>query len=191
MPLYTGKGDDGTTKLFNCPPNSPRLSKSALIFEALGTVDELNSSLGFAKTLAKQNGLQAYLNNQLLPYSTILETLQQNLFCLQAELSGSATKLKTEHLKFLEQLINEIEKRLPSINSFIVSGGHPVSAYLDVTRAQARRAERLVVAIKEKQKIIISDLSLQFLNRLSSVLYALARFANHQTNITETQPTYQ
>ncbi len=187
--LYTGKGDKGTTKLFNCSQGM-RLSKSEIVFEALGTLDELNSSLGYVKVLSKKVNDTVYIETKKIPYEVILEKLQQNLFCIQAELAGSKTSLTKEHIIFIEQVIYEIETVLPPITSFKIAGGGDIGAFLDITRSVARRAERLVVSVRDKKEHKVSDFSIQFLNRLSSVLYALARFANYQEGYTESKPNY-
>jgi ATP:cob(I)alamin adenosyltransferase len=188
--LYTGKGDKGTTKLFDSP-HGVRLSKSDLIFEALGTLDELNSSIGYAKVLSKKLNDTFNFETKKVSYEEILEKLQQNLFCIQAELAGSETSLTKEHITFIEQVIHEIESVLPPITTFKIAGGGEVGAYLDVTRTVARRAERLVISVREKEGHKVSDLSIQFLNRLSSILYALARFANFQEGYRESNPNYK
>ncbi len=188
--LYTGKGDNGTTQLFNCPPGQ-RVSKSDFVFEVLGTFDELNSSLGYAKVLSQKSNNQLSLENQNISYEEIIETLQQNLFCIQAELGGADVHLTGDHTLYLEKVIHRIEALLPPITSFIVSGGGEVGAYLDVGRTIARRAERQLVLLRQKKERTISDESIAYMNRLSSILYALARFANHQEGYSESKPDYQ
>lgn len=187
--LYTKKGDDGTTKLFNCP-QGVRLSKSEKIFEALGTLDELNSAIGYAKVLAEKNSIIMYLESKKILYGIILGKLQQDLFCIQAELGGSDIHINQGHIIYIEQIIAEIETLLPPITSFIVSGGGETGAYLDITRAIARRAERQVILARNEKSGSIADLSIQYLNRLSSILYALARFANYQEGFSEEKPYY-
>lgn len=188
--LYTKKGDNGTTKLWNCPQGS-RVSKSELIFEALGTVDELNCVLGYAKVLARKKGHSILIKKDKVSYEDIIEKIQQILFSVQAELGGSPIHVKEEHVAYLESLLFEVETILPPINSFIVYGGGETGAFLDFTRTVARRAERLVIAVHEdKQKLIHSE-TLKFLNRLSSALYALARYANYEGGFTEKKPDYK
>ena len=188
--LYTGKGDGGTTKLFDSPQGK-RLSKSTFIFEALGTLDELNSSLGYAKTLSKKSNGVLAVGTQKVSYEEILETFQQNLFCIQAELGGGDMRPTKDHILYLEKVIREIEALLPSIKSFIVPGGGETGAYLDIGRTIARRAERHLVSLQDAKERIISDESLAYLNRLSSALYALARFANYQEKYSEKKPNYK
>lgn len=188
--LYTRKGDGGTTKLFDCPSGT-RLSKSDFVFEVLGMLDELNTFIGYARALAEKSGAYVTIKEQKVSYVDILLVFQQNLFCIQAEVGGSDMHSKKEHILFLEEVIYEIETLLPPINSFVIPGGEVFGAYLDITRTLARRAERGLVLLKDKKERVINDLSLEYLNRLSSALYALARFANYQAGCIEKKPDYQ
>jgi len=90
----------------------------------------------------------------------------------------------------LEEIIDGIEKTLPPIKTFFVSGGVELAILSDVARTIARRAERRVVGVVEEGKIIVGKDTLAYLNRLSSVLYAFARGFNHQANIKEESPRY-
>lgn len=185
--LYTKKGDDGTTKLFNSKPGE-RINKSSNIFMALGDTDELNSSIGFAKALAV---LDKTSLDGLSSYEEVLETIQQNLFSLQAELAGETFYLKDEHISFLEDKISEIEEKLPPINSFVIPGGSLLGAYLDVTRAIARRNERSIVKLIENKEKEINPILLKYINRLSSLLYALARYENYKKGFLYKNPDYK
>jgi cob(I)alamin adenosyltransferase len=188
--LYTRKGDSGTTKFFHSEKGE-RVSKSSPVFEALGTVDELNCHLGFCKALAKDTKDRLLMQNSKESYEDIIEKIQQCLFSLQAELGGATFYIKDAHVKYLEEIIAEVELFLPPITSFIVPGGGKTGAYLDVSRTVARRAERGIVRLKEENIKEINEQSLIFINRLSSALYALARFANYQEGYTEDKPSYQ
>ena len=188
--LYTGKGDGGTTKLYDST-QGVRVSKSDFIFEVLGTLDELNSSIGYAKVLSVKSKDMLTVEGKKVSYGEILETLQQNLFCIQAEVGGSDMHATEEHVQYLELVVACVEKELPPITSFIVPGGGECGAYLDVCRTIARRTERHVVVLREKKERVVNDNSIKYLNRLSSVLYALARFANFQEGYTEDKPSYE
>jgi len=188
--LYTGKGDNGTTKLFDCP-QGVRVSKASFVFEALGTLDELNSMIGYAKVLSKKAKDVLVIDEQEIPYDNILETFQQNIFCIQAELGGSDMRATAEHISYLEKVVASVEKVLPPITTFIVAGGGECGAYLDICRTVARRAERHLIVLREKKERNISDESIKYLNRLSSALYALARQANHQEGYIENKPVYK
>jgi cob(I)alamin adenosyltransferase len=185
--LYTKKGDNGTTKLFNCP-QGVRLGKNTPIFHALGTLDELNCSIGYAKALAEKVDNHVVIKNERMPYPFILENIQNLLFVAQAELGGSPKRIEKEHVTYLEVVIYEIETVLPPVTSFIMPGGSDVASYLDICRTITRRCERDVVGIRTAHAA--SDNLVQFLNRLSSTLYALARFANYQSGVYERHPEY-
>ncbi|OHB15242.1 MAG: hypothetical protein A2431_01815 [Candidatus Zambryskibacteria bacterium RIFOXYC1_FULL_39_10] len=207
--LYTKKGDDGTTKTFGC---DQRISKSSNITEALGSLDEINSFLGLCKVQA------AFLDFKLGDSSLaeIVHEIQKNLFIVQAELAGAEKSIDEKKVKELEEIIDGIEKELPPIKSFFVSGGPAdvtkwqqsgagLGAIFDIARTIARRAERRVIAVSEdiaqpalpvsgeesKNKKQISKYTMAYLNRLSSILYALARYSNHKVGIMEESPDYR
>jgi cob(I)alamin adenosyltransferase len=190
MALFTGKGDDGTTKTFNCPPGK-RISKSSAIAEALGSMDEVNSFLGLCKVKSEEKKLSF----QGISFESIVHEIQQNLFIVQAELAGADKSIEKEKVSKMEDLINEIEKELPPINSFFISGGTELAAIFDVSRTLARRAERRVVAVqeslREEENREIGEYTRAYLNRLSSMLYALARLSNHLSGIKEEPPSYK
>lgn len=190
--LYTRKGDNGTTKLFDSP-SGVRLSKDDIIFEALGTLDEVNSSIGFAKALTQKESLPYTLTIQdkTITLKDLLELIQNNLFSIQAELAGFTPVVNQSHIEYEEAIIAAVEEVIPEVKSFLIPGGDMVSAYLDVCRTISRRAERLVVKTSLQYPNRVSEHLLQFLNRLSSVLYALARFVNHTQNMQEKPPTYK
>ena len=182
--LYTRKGDEGTTKTFGC---NQRISKSTLIAEALGSLDEVNSFLGLCKVypLSKRYTLNA------TRFSKIVHELQQNLFSVQAELAGAPKSVSAERVKEIEALIDAAEKAMPPIKTFFISGGTELAALFDIAQTIARRAERRVVAVNEERKQKITPSTLAFLNRLSSILYALARLTNYKYGIKEESPSYK
>jgi len=190
--LYTRKGDGGTTKLFDSP-SGVRVSKDDIIFEALGTLDEVNSSIGFAKALTRTESLPYTLTIQekTITLKDLLELLQNNLFSIQAELAGFTPVINKTHIEYQEAIIAAVEEVIPEVKTFLIPGGDMVSAYLDVCRTVARRAERLMVKTSLQYPDRVSENLLQYLNRLSSVLYALARFVNHTQNMQEKPPTSQ
>lgn len=175
--LYTGKGDDGTTTTFGCCDQ--RFSKSSAVAEALGTLDEVNSFLGVVK-----------MNPHAREVAKILADVQQNLFTVQAEVAGADKHIEQAKVSDLEMMINAIEAELPPIKSFFVSGGTPLSALLDFARTLSRRAERRVVGVHDEGLVVVGAGTLAYLNRLSSLLYALARQVNHKSGITEEPPNY-
>ncbi len=196
--LYTRKGDDGTTGLFNC---DQRFTKNSDIAEALGSVDELNSFLGLCKVKSSTNNF--VFNKQHV--DEIVNNIQQNLFIIQAELAGADKHITQEKIIEIEKVIDEIGNTLPPISSFFVSGGTELAAMFDIARTVARRAERSIVAVYvqcvgkteqyDKNRIKnykeIHQHTLAYANRLSSLLYALARFANHVGGVDESSPTYK
>lgn len=175
--LYTGKGDNGTTSAFGC---NQRFSKSSAIAEALGTLDEVNSFLGVVKMNARAGEV-----------ANILADVQQNLFTIQAEVAGAEKHIREEKVRELENIINAIEAELPPIKTFFVSGGTELASLLDFARTLSRRAERRVVGVADEGVTKVGKDTLAYLNRLSSLLYALARQTNHKSGITEESPKYQ
>lgn len=186
--LYTGFGDKGTTTLFDC--NQQRISKSANIIEALGVIDELNAYLGVVKVHASIEQLKLKVSNKNIPFSVLIEEMQETLFIIQAEIAGSKMAVKKKNLNQIENVINKIGDILPPIESFTISGGSLLSAELDYTRTLARRAERRVVSVIEEKRRVISPITISYLNRLSSALFAMSRYANYLLSIPEDHPNY-
>ncbi len=210
MALFTGKGDGGMTKTFGC---NQRISKSSAIAEALGSLDEINSFLGLCKVQSAYLGFKFEDRN----LSEIVHDMQKNLFIIQAELAGADKTIEEGKVKELEEIINGIEKEMPPIKSFFISGGPEfvseeafagagLGAIFDIARTIARRAERRVVAAVEElaqpsleaanaeensQKKEIGKHTRSYLNRLSSILYALARYSNYLAGIKEEAPDYR
>ena len=178
MALFTGKGDGGTTKVFGC--DQKRISKSSELPEALGALDELNAYLGFVKMRAKKNRRIA----------DTLREVQENLFIIQAQVAGADKVLKKDAVAGVEKLVNDIEKEILPITGFSIAGGTELSAALDVARTLSRRAERRAVVLKEAGLRDLPPSTMSYLNRLSSLLFALARLANHLAGVAEENPHY-
>ncbi|MCL5429875.1 MAG: cob(I)yrinic acid a,c-diamide adenosyltransferase [Candidatus Marsarchaeota archaeon] len=185
-PYYTGKGDDGTTHLLGSGP----VKKTNPTVVAIGDIDELNSFIG----LAIANTSDERINNAL-------QLVQDRLYTIGAELAGAdgnTANLKTKintissvNVKELEDAIEELDSELPKLKEFVLPGGSLSSANLHVARAIARRAERSVVRITEKQPHVrINHYISAYLNRLSSYLFAAARYMNNKEGIDEPHPTY-
>ncbi|MEK7390808.1 MAG: cob(I)yrinic acid a,c-diamide adenosyltransferase [Patescibacteria group bacterium] len=185
--LFTGKGDNGTTKTFGC---DQRISKSSAVAEALGSLDEINSFLGLCKVKSKVSGFSTKTEKGVASFEKIVGDIQQNLFTVQAQIAGADKEITETKIKEVEEMINGIEKQLPPIKSFFVSGGTELAAMFDTARTMARRAERRVVAAGEEGRTKVHKNTLAYLNRLSSILYALARLSNHKSGITEEPPLY-
>ncbi len=176
--LYTGKGDGGTTQLFGC--DQQRISKSSEIPEALGALDELNAFLGYAKVRASHEKR----------IQDAVRTAQEKLFIVQAELAGADKHVTHTDLIAVEDMINAIEKEIPPLKGFSIAGGTELSALLDVCRTLARRAERRLVAVSDVGLRGLTPDARAYMNRLSSLLFALARLANHLAGVSEENPKY-
>jgi cob(I)alamin adenosyltransferase len=176
MKIYTKTGDDGTTGLFG----GARVGKDDALVEAYGTVDETNAALG----LARAAGLPPAMDG-------LLAAIQADLFVLGAELacvSGKQDKLKMEllgeaHVRRLEVAIDDAETALEPLKSFIRPGGTPGAAALHFARTVCRRAERRTL-LASRQASVRSEL-LVYLNRLSDLLFVLARRANHEAGVAD------
>ena len=185
--FYTGKGDKGETNLFSSKPGE-RLSKTEPVFEVLGTMDELNSLLGLCRS--RSQGTNLALQGKAVPAAGIFRELQEALFIVQAQLAGADKHLGESAVKKLEALIRAIEKEIPPIAEFRVTGEVELGAWCDFARALARRAERALLRYAEKNPEAVSESARKYLNRLSSVLYALARVITHQSGAAEKPPSY-
>jgi cob(I)alamin adenosyltransferase len=164
--IYTGGGDRGETSL----GDGTRVTKLDCRIAAFGAVDELNSHVG----LALAGGPPA-------EFVEVLERVQNELFDLGADLSvpyGIADRLRIseEHIERLERDCDRFNADLPELRSFVLPGGTETAARLHVARAVCRRAEREALAAAEELEI--SRLALVYLNRLSDLLFILARSAN-------------
>jgi cob(I)alamin adenosyltransferase len=188
MRYYTTKGDSGATKLFNCP-QGVRISKGSDIFEVLGGVDELNSLIGWCRAVAERSSFQGASREEFLD---ALLVVQEDLFVMQAELGGSALHLTEEKVRRVEGVIARFAGEFPAVHSFVIPGATELGALLDVSRTIARRVERLYIrAEKEaRQSKFGSAPVAAYLNRLSSLLYVLARYANHAHGVLEKVPSY-
>lgn len=175
MKIYTKSGDRGDTSLFG----GQRVPKDAMRIEAYGTVDELNSVLGIVRADGPGRDLDAILGN-----------IQDQLFVLGADLATPRSmerkglrRIGAKEAEFIEETIDRIEHELKPLKSFILPGGCPVAARLHFARTVCRRAERVVVRLSRNEDI--GDDCMVYLNRLSDLLFVLARFANHSANVTE------
>ena len=163
--IYTKAGDKGSTSLFS----GEKVAKDDLLVQAYGTVDELNSVIGVARSLhTKTDRL-----------GDVMCLLQAELFELGADLASGdqdAQRITDQRVVRLEQLIDEFTEPLPALTNFILPGGHPVAAQLHQARCVCRRAERLAVAARRQAGF--NEVLIRYLNRLSDLLFTLARAAN-------------
>jgi len=149
-------------------------------------LDELNTLVGWCKAGCTEDFIV-----QERTIKIILHDVQDHLFTLQAEVAGAQKSIPLSSVEMLGVMINRIEGEMPPITTFLVPGGTELSARLDIARAVARRAERRLVTLHESGERTVSDSSRAYANRLSSLLYALTRLANHRAGITEAPPQYQ
>ena len=180
MKIYTKIGDHGKTTFFGCglvQKDDPRI-------EALGALDELNSIIGVALCFVEEADLQR-----------VLVKMQNDLFQVGADLAGSAMRenviprIKEDHVNEIELLIDQLQKDLGMPDKFILPGGTKESSFLHLCRALTRKAERSLV--KVKGTIEVNPRLLQYINRLSDLLFVLARQANKEVNVKEQQPIYK
>jgi cob(I)alamin adenosyltransferase len=183
MKIYTKTGDRGDTGLFG----GPRVSKDAPRIEAYGTVDELNSVLGLVRTLLEPGDVDA-----------LVERIQNELFSLGAQL---ATPNPTAHqtaligssqIAALEMAIDRYEAGLEPLRQFILPGGTPTAAQLHLARTVCRRAERRLVTLVSASAEPIAEELVIYLNRLSDLLFVLAREVNRaagQVDVPWSKPT--
>ena len=177
MKIYTRTGDSGETSLFG----GTRVRKDAPRVEAYGDVDELNAWLG----LVRAHGLDAHLDG-------VLVQIQRDLFALGAQLADPTDRLKPGQTKAivnesdierLEDIIDRFEASLPPLRKFILAGGSAAGATLHVARTVCRRAERRIVALDPP----VDPVLVRYINRLSDLLFVLARTANQRAGVTETE----
>lgn len=186
--LYTGKGDSGTTTLYDCKQG--RISKSSILVEALGSTDELNAYLGIIKVYSEKDKVFINSGKNKTFYSEIIENIQQNLFVIQAELGGSKISVNKKELIKTEKIIGDIAKILPPIKSFTISGGTLLGAGFDYARTLARKSERRIISVSDEGSRKVNKETLSYMNRLSSLLFALSRYANYFFSVPESHPKY-
>jgi cob(I)alamin adenosyltransferase len=179
--IYTRTGDTGETSLFSgdrARKNDPRV-------DAYGEVDELNAWLGLVRASSPDAALSAELSAEIV-------SIQRDLFAVGAQLADPGDKLAPRVTKAvigdddilrLEQLIDRLEEQLPPLRRFILAGGTPAGAALHVARTVCRRAERRIVGLDPP----VDPVLLRYVNRLSDLLFVLARLVNHRSGVSETE----
>jgi len=172
MKIYTRTGDTGETSLFG----GARVRKDDARIEAYGTIDELNSFLGVARAGWPSSSLDGQLH-----------LIQSDLFDIGAHLASPGTSRfggpDPVRVAALEQTIDEMESELAPLKTFILPGGSLAAANFHVARTICRRAERLVVSLRDEDEA--TKASITYLNRLSDFLFVAARFANHQQGVAD------
>lgn len=175
MKIYTKTGDKGETSLFG----GQRVPKDALRIEAYGTVDELNSVLGIVRadnTESEIDRILAHVQNQLFDLGADLATPRSSK-------PKKVNRIEPGDAHSLEKFIDSLEVNLKPLKRFILPGGSPVAARLHFARTVCRRAERAVVRLSRNEDI--GDDITVYLNRLSDLLFVLARYANHTAKVQE------
>lgn len=174
--IYTKTGDTGETGLID----GSRVPKDHRRVVAYGDVDELNAVLGLAAARAA------------LPLKSLIQGLQRDLFMLGAQLADpqaaigerqAKAALSEGHVARLEAAIDERQRELPPLQAFILPGGSEVGAWLHFARTVCRRAERAIASLAREQAL--DPLILVYVNRLSDLLFVLARHANQQAGVPE------
>ena len=180
MTIVTKTGDKGTTGLYG----GARISKDDARMHAIGTVDELNAFIG---TVLAEGHPGEEMKAALI-------AIQNHLFRVGADLAtplpGPANAMRVEptHIAYLDALIGKIEPTLPQLQWFILPGGSTAGAHLHLARTVCRRAERWAVALKGHEEI--NDRLIVYLNRLSDLLFILARAVNRDEGLEETKVEY-
>lgn len=174
--IYTRTGDKGETGLVG----GARVAKDSLRVEAYGNVDELNSVLGLARAFLKDKQLDA-----------LLEELQKDLFVAGADLASvgggvrEVPRITQDRITELERTIDKFEEELVPLKVFILPSGGPAGSILHYARTVARRAERRIVTLSKEEKV--NDQMIPYINRLSDLLFVMARVANHRENKREVE----
>ena len=174
--LYTRKGDEGTTSL----GGGQRVPKGSLRVRVIGMVDELNSAIG----VALAHGLSARL-------ADVLPVIQNELFHLGSDLcfleedkaQTKVLQIEARHVEELEQWIDELNAVVGPLENFVLPNGSIGAAHLHLARAVCRRAEREVIALAREEPM--GAFARPYLNRLSDLLFAMARYENKQRGVAE------
>ncbi len=176
---YTGSGDKGETGI----PAGGRVAKSDALIDAVGSVDELNSSIGVSLFYVHDDNVRK-----------LLRGIQNELFIIGANLASTeASKpekamLDDEAVIRLEEQIKRFGEKLPDLKQFVIPSGCEGAVHLHLARAIARRAERKIVAASERYGI--DKRVIAYMNRLSSFLFVTALYLNYSEGVDEEHPTY-
>ena len=173
MKIYTKTGDAGETGLFG----GGRVPKDHVRVQAYGDVDELNSAIGVVRATAPTDF-----------FDPLFESIQRDLFALGGHLATphpekvrkalEKAELSEARVALFEKTMDEADTELPALKAFVLPAGTPKAAALHLARTICRRAERNVVTLAHAEEV--PDLFLTYLNRLSDLLFTLARLANHR-----------
>ena len=178
MKIYTRTGDKGETGLFG----GRRVSKASVRIDAYGTADELNAALGMAASQTGHPEMKA-----------MLEKLQNELHIICADLANPDAKnpsprITAAHVQALEKLCDQLDEKLPPLKQFILPSGTFPATLLHYARTVARRAERRTVELASQEEV--NPETVKYLNRLSDLLFLMARAVNQQAGVPEIHPIY-
>ncbi len=174
MKIYTKSGDGGKTSLLS----GERVKKSDIRINAYGTIDELNSFIGFLNALDLAEEHKIFLKviqNKLFNLGSLL--------AVRKSVSFKIPEITEDDILLTEKEIDRINKDIPPLKEFVIPGGDMVSAQCHICRSVCRRAERLVVEINETESV--NDLIVKFLNRLSDYFFVLSRKNIYEKKLTE------
>lgn len=173
MKIYTKTGDKGKTSLYD----NTRVDKDSMRVESYGTIDELNSALGFARNFVEDEevvGIIYNIQRELFDVAGELATLDREKF---------PEKITEKHIQALENIIDTYIAKIEQIDKFIITGTNKQSAALHVARTICRRAERRIITLNRHEAV--SPLLMKYINRLSDVIYTLARFLESELKYVE------
>jgi len=177
--IYTRQGDHGNTKLFT----GQVVSKASPVIEFIGLIDELSSMIGVCVSLL--DDVDDSEVSEIVDFSTeieILEEIQHDLYVIGAIAAGSNLEFDTKkEVSNVEAIIDDYEKLLKPLKRFILPGGDIAAANIHLARAKARQIERMAVSVKSKSLLVI----LPYLNRLSDLLFNMARYINLKMGVSE------
>lgn len=172
MKIYTKTGDQGTTQLLG----GERVNKNHELVNAYGTLDELNSHLGFCISMMRDIEFEG-LKQELQKVQHDLFTIGSHLACSDPSFASLLPQLKLERIQDLELWIDQMQSQLPELKNFILPGGHPAASAAHLARTVCRRAERELVGIQQDSFMNY----LAYLNRLSDALFVVGRYSNYLT----------
>jgi cob(I)alamin adenosyltransferase len=177
--VYTRTGDRGETALVG----GKRVPKDSLRIEAYGTIDELNSIVGLARAFNEEKLADGEAHRFL---DTVLRQIQDELFDLGSELATPPDffqegmyRISESEVKKIEQLIDECQKELEPLKSFVLPGGGRIGAYLHQCRTVCRRAEREILRLSRAEEL--SEWPIKYVNRLSDLFFVLSRWISKKT----------
>ncbi|MET0868854.1 MAG: cob(I)yrinic acid a,c-diamide adenosyltransferase [Pseudorhodoplanes sp.] len=173
--IYTRSGDDGTTSL----GSGERRKKYDLRVAAYGTLDEVNAAIGIVRLHLAQDAL----------LDRMLGRIQNDIFDVEADLcildgskgkgpGGAKLNVTGKQVEWIEQQIDALNEPLPPLRSFILPGGTPAAAYMHLARTMCRRAERLMIELRDQPGEEVTPEAIQYVNRLSDFLFVAGRHAN-------------